>query len=157
MDSDLCPNHLGYGAKKENNHHMKPEESVGEGPDDYEHLYRSTPDDIRQQMVEEYHNSHNGSCLTSLILVEDIRKKLGLTPSALASLLSIPVAVLQSWEQNPFLMGSAAQVLLMLLDRDPESAQRALRAIHLDPGGPCYPMSDYGAWPAPVQKPRRQL
>jgi DNA-binding transcriptional regulator YiaG len=130
---------------------MSCEEIVEEDPADHMRLYNSTAEEIHQQMVEEYNTSHKESPITSLILAQDVRKELGLTQSALASLLGIPVATLQSWERNPSLMGSAAQVLLMLLKREPESAQRALRAIKLDPGGPRYPISDYGVWPAPVQ------
>jgi DNA-binding transcriptional regulator YiaG len=132
---------------------MKPDEITGEDPINCARLYDVPEDDIRKQMVEEYNISRKGSCLTSLILAQDVRKKLGLTQPALASLLAIPVATLQSWEQNPFLMGPAAQILLMLLDREPEPAQRALRALRLDPRGPRYPMSDYGIYPAPVRKP----
>jgi DNA-binding transcriptional regulator YiaG len=130
---------------------MSCEGIVEEDPADYRRLYNSTAEEIHRQMVEEYNISHKESPITSPILAQDVRKKLGQTQSALAFLLGIPVATLQSWERNPSLMGSAAQVLLMLLEREPESAQRALRAIKLDPGGPRYPESDYGVWPAPVQ------
>jgi DNA-binding transcriptional regulator YiaG len=94
-------------------------------------------DDARRQKV--------GGCDKKLrhaspVLVQALCEKLGLTQSGLASLLAIPVATLQSWEQTPSLMGTAAQTLLTLLDREPESMQRALLAIRLDPLGPQYPI-----------------
>ena len=42
-------------------------------------------------------------------------------------MLRIPVATLRNWEQNRFVMEPAAQTLLKLIDREPESALRALR------------------------------
>jgi putative transcriptional regulator len=86
----------------------------------------TSEDDIRQQMIEDGQDPDAEPRFVSPILAQDIRKKLGLTQPAFASLLGIPVATLRNWEQNRFTMEPAAQTLLKLIDREPEAALRAL-------------------------------
>ena len=86
----------------------------------------TTDDDIRQQMIEDGEDPDVEPDFARPVLAQDVRKKLGLTQSAFANLLGIPIATLRNWEQNRFVMEPAAQTLLKLIDREPEAALRAL-------------------------------
>lgn len=78
-------------------------------------------------MIEDREDPDREPRFESLVLPQDLRGKLGLTQTAFASLLGVPVATLRNWEQNRFVMEPAAQTLLKLIDREPEAALRALR------------------------------
>ena len=83
--------------------------------------------EIQRQMIEDGEDPEAEPRLAPPVLAQDVRKKLGLTQTAFASLLGIPVATLRNWEQNRFAMEPAAKTLLTLIDREPEAALRALR------------------------------
>jgi len=87
----------------------------------------TTEADIRRHMIEDGEDPDAEPRFAPVVLAQDVRKKLGLTQPAFASLLGIPVATLRNWEQNRFVMEPAAQTLLKLIDREPEAALRALR------------------------------
>jgi len=90
-------------------------------------LDATTEDDILRQMVEDGEDPDAEPRFAPLVLAQDVRRKLGLTQVAFATLLNIPVATLRNWEQDRFTMDPAAQTLLRLIDREPEAALRALR------------------------------
>ena len=86
--------------------------------------------DIHRQMIEDGEDGEDAEAEPRFlppVLAQDVRKKVGLTQTAFASLLGIPVATLRNWEQNRFAMEPAAKTLLTLIDREPEAALRALR------------------------------
>ena len=83
--------------------------------------------DIHRQMIEDGEDAEAEPRFLPPVLAQDVRKKVGLTQTAFASLLGIPVATLRNWEQNRFAMEPAAKTLLTLIDREPEAALRALR------------------------------
>jgi putative transcriptional regulator len=87
----------------------------------------TTEADIHRQMIEDDEDPQTEPCFAPPVLAQDVRKKLGLTQAAFATLLGIPVATLRNWEQNRFVMEPSAQTLLKLIDREPEAALRALR------------------------------
>jgi putative transcriptional regulator len=82
--------------------------------------------EIHRQMIEDGEDPEAEPRFMPPVLAQDVRKKLGLTQAAFARLLGIPVATLRNWEQNRFIMEPAAKTLLMLIDREPEAALRAL-------------------------------
>ena len=57
-----------------------------------------------------------------------VRKRLGLSQSAFAALLNVPLGTLKNWEQGRVAPDPAARALLVILYREPEAATRALRA-----------------------------
>jgi len=100
--------------------------ATGGGRVDRARLDATTDDDIRRQMIEDGEDPDAASQFAPSVLAQDVRRKLGLTQLAFATLLGIPVATLRNWEQNRFTMDPAAQTLLKLIDREPEAALRAL-------------------------------
>ena len=83
--------------------------------------------DIQRQIIEDGEDPEAEPRFLPPVLAQDVRKKLGLSQTAFANLLGIPVATLRNWEQNRFAMEPAARTLLTLIDREPEAALRALR------------------------------
>jgi putative transcriptional regulator len=83
--------------------------------------------EIHRHMIENGEDHGEEPRFAAPVLPQDVRKKLGMTQSAFAAMLRIPVATLRNWEQNRFVMEPAAQTLLKLIDREPEAALRALR------------------------------
>lgn len=55
-----------------------------------------------------------------------LRRKLGLTQSAFASRIRVPLATVRNWEQGRTYPDPAAVALLTILDREPRAALRAL-------------------------------
>ncbi|HEY2619663.1 MAG TPA: helix-turn-helix domain-containing protein [Acetobacteraceae bacterium] len=86
-----------------------------------------TEAEIHRHMIENGEDHSEEPRFAAPVLPQDVRKKLGMTQSAFAAMLRIPVATLRNWEQNRFVMEPAAQTLLKLIDREPEAALRALR------------------------------
>lgn len=58
-----------------------------------------------------------------------IRQKTGLSQSAFARLLSVPVPTLQKWEQHRRVPTGAARTLLAMIDADAKSAMRLLQHV----------------------------
>jgi len=58
-----------------------------------------------------------------------IRAKTGLSQSAFARLLSVPVPTLQKWEQHQRVPTGAARTLLAMIDADAKSAMRLLQNV----------------------------
>jgi putative transcriptional regulator len=63
----------------------------------------------------------------SVIDVQAIRKKTGLSQAAFASRIGVPVATLRNWEQGHRSPTGPARVLLALLDRNPRIVEETLR------------------------------
>jgi putative transcriptional regulator len=63
----------------------------------------------------------------SVIDVQAIRKKTGLTQAAFAIRIGVPVATLRNWEQGHRSPTGPARVLLALLDRNPRIVEETLR------------------------------
>ena len=62
-----------------------------------------------------------------------VRKRLGLSQSAFAALLDVPLGTLKNWEQGRVPPDPAARALLAILYREPKAAMRALQAAALPP------------------------
>ena len=58
--------------------------------------------------------------------VAAIRKRTGLSQTAFARQIGVPVATLRNWEQGRRCPDGPARVLLALLDKDPEIVARTL-------------------------------
>ena len=58
--------------------------------------------------------------------VKAIRKKTGLSQSKFAAVFKIPVGTLRNWEQGRRQPEGPAMALLHIIDKDPETAVRAL-------------------------------
>jgi putative transcriptional regulator len=65
--------------------------------------------------------------IPSVIDVQAIRKKTGLSQTAFASQVGVPVATLRNWEQGYRSPTGPARVLLALLDRNPRIVEETLR------------------------------
>ena len=107
---------------------MTPEQiaAAGGGRVDRARLDRTTEADIRRHMVEDGEDPDAVPRFQPSVVAREVRKKLGMTQTAFAALLGIPVATLRNWEQNRFTVEPAARTLLRLIDREPEAALRAL-------------------------------
>jgi putative transcriptional regulator len=90
-------------------------------------LDATTEEDIRRHMIEDGEDPDSDQPFERVIQPRDVRKKLGMTQTEFAALLRVPTATLRNWEQNRFVMEPAARTLLILIDREPEAALRALR------------------------------
>ncbi len=107
---------------------MTPEQiAAADSKVDRARIEATTEDDIRRQMIEDGEDPHATPRFGRPVLPRDLRKRLGLTQTAFASLLGIPVATLRNWEQSRFVMDPAARTLLKVIDREPDAALRALR------------------------------
>ncbi|MDH3688185.1 MAG: helix-turn-helix domain-containing protein [Gammaproteobacteria bacterium] len=60
--------------------------------------------------------------------VRAVRKSFGISQTQMAALLSVSVRTLQNWEQGHREPSGSAQVLLRILEREPEAVMRALHA-----------------------------
>jgi putative transcriptional regulator len=90
-------------------------------------MVATTEAEIHRHMIEDGEDPGEEPRFEAPVLPQYVRRKLGMTQSAFAAMLRIPVATLRNWEQNRFVMEPAAQTLLKLIDREPEAALRALR------------------------------
>ena len=59
--------------------------------------------------------------------VKEIRKKVAKSPKEFERRFGVPARTLEGWEQNKKL-DVAGRVLLMVIEKDPEAVERALRA-----------------------------
>ena len=59
--------------------------------------------------------------------VSALRKKLKLTQAQFAARFSLPLGTVRDWEQGVHLPDKAAQVLLIVIDREPSAVARALK------------------------------
>ena len=89
----------------------------------------TTEDALRRQMIEDGYDPDADIPANAqmTVPVRLVREKLGMTQTALAALLRVPVGTLRNWEQNRFTIDPAAQTLLLVLYREPEAVLRALR------------------------------
>jgi putative transcriptional regulator len=60
--------------------------------------------------------------------VRAIRKRLGLSQAGFAQRFGLSTAAVRDWEQHRRRPDSAARVLLMVIDKEPEAVSRALAA-----------------------------
>jgi putative transcriptional regulator len=87
----------------------------------------TTEEDIRRHAIEDGEDPDAERTDYRLVPpVTAIRAKLGLTQSAFASALGVPVATLRNWEQGRKPPDPAAAALLRVVDREPEAVFRAL-------------------------------
>jgi len=57
-----------------------------------------------------------------------LRRQLGLTQTAMADLISVPVATWRNWEQGRVSLEPAVRTLLRILWREPDAVRRAMVA-----------------------------
>jgi putative transcriptional regulator len=65
--------------------------------------------------------------ISSVIDVQAIRKRTGLSQTAFASRIGVPVATLRNWEQGHRFRTGPTRVLLALLDRNPRIVEETLQ------------------------------
>jgi putative transcriptional regulator len=70
--------------------------------------------------------AHAKGAETPGLNVTAIRKKTGLSQTAFAGKIGVPVATLRNWEQRRRAPEGPARVLLALLDRDPKIVEKIL-------------------------------
>ena len=61
-------------------------------------------------------------------IVRALRKKLNLTQEEFAARFHLPLGTVRDWEQGAHRPDKAAQVLLTVIERDPEAVARALKS-----------------------------
>ncbi|MGX7705978.1 helix-turn-helix domain-containing protein [Methylobacterium sp. Gmos1] len=87
----------------------------------------TTEEDIRRHAIEDGEDPDAVPTGYRLLQpVTAIRAKLGMTQSAFAGALGVPVATLRNWEQGRKPPDPAAAALLRVVDREPEAVFRAL-------------------------------
>ncbi|MEQ1526139.1 MAG: NadS family protein [Gallionella sp.] len=59
---------------------------------------------------------------------QSVRAKIGLSQNEFAQLIGVKVATLRNWEQHRRQPTGAAAALLMIVDKEPEAALRALHS-----------------------------
>lgn len=102
--------------------------AAGGGRVDRAKVDATTEEDIRRHMIEDGEDPDaEPPPFEPPVLAQEVRRKLGMTQTAFAKLLGIPVATLRNWEQNRFTMEPAARTLLKVVNREPEAVLRALR------------------------------
>ncbi len=95
----------------------------------------TTEEDIRRHAIEDGEDPDAERSAYRLVPpVTAIRAKLGLTQSAFANALGVPVATLRNWEQGRKPPDPAAAALLRVVDREPDAVFRALGVALPRPG-----------------------
>lgn len=95
---------------------------------DFAMLDATTEADIERHKTEDDETPLTGAKARLVVLAAVVRKRLGLSQAAFASLLDVPLGTLKNWEQGRVPPDPAARALLVILWREPEAAGRALRA-----------------------------
>jgi putative transcriptional regulator len=91
-------------------------------------MYATTETDIQRHMVEDGEDpAHELSGFDLVVPAQHIRKKLAMTQAQFAAALHVPLPTLQNWEQGRVKPDPAARALLMIVDKEPEVALRALK------------------------------
>ena len=89
----------------------------------------TTEADIARHMVEDGEDPHAPVRSADwTISPESIRLRLKMTQKAFADAIRVPVATVRNWEQHRTRPDPAARALLVILDREPKAALRALKA-----------------------------
>jgi putative transcriptional regulator len=65
---------------------------------------------------------------TNTLDAQSVRAKIGLSQNEFAQLIGVKVATLRNWEQHRRQPTGAAAALLMIVDKEPEAALRALHS-----------------------------
>ena len=92
-------------------------------------IKKTTHAEIRRHMMED--GQSNASDLSDFAPVtppQILRKHLGMTQSAFAKALRIPLSTLRNWEQGRVLPDPAARSLLKIVAKNPKIALKALAA-----------------------------
>jgi putative transcriptional regulator len=82
--------------------------------------------DIERLIAEDADLAPPNEALTPVLEARDIRRKLGLTQRQFAAKLGLALTTVRAWERDETPADPLLQVLLRILDRDPEMALRAL-------------------------------
>ncbi|MBV9152424.1 MAG: helix-turn-helix domain-containing protein [Alphaproteobacteria bacterium] len=85
-----------------------------------------TDADIGRMIDEDPDLAPRNEDLEPLLESREVRRKLGLTPPQFAKKLGVPVETVRAWERRFTPADPVLQALLLILDRMPKSALRAL-------------------------------
>jgi putative transcriptional regulator len=88
----------------------------------------TTESDIRRHMHEDDQEETVLAGFAPMIPPQLLRKHLGMTQSAFAKALRIPLSTLRNWEQGRVLPDPAARSLLAIVAKNPKAALEALAA-----------------------------
>src|SRR4051795_5646744 len=88
----------------------------------------TTEADIARHAAADGSEPANMSSFDSTVLVQSVRRQLGMTQVAFAEALRIPLATLRNWEQGRVQPDPAARSLLLIVARNPDAALAALAA-----------------------------
>lgn len=86
---------------------------------DWAKVDATTEDDIRRHMIEDGENPDAEPSEADIITPAAIRQRLGMSQTAFAEALMIPVATLRNWEQGRTIPDPAARSLMRAVAGDP--------------------------------------
>ena len=90
----------------------------------------TTEEDIRQHMIEDgFDPDEPLKGLRRVYAPAEVRKRTGLSQSAFAKAIGVPLATLRNWEQGRISPDPAARSLLALVMNDPERTLRVLATV----------------------------
>lgn len=93
---------------------------------DREKIDATTEADIRRQMIEDGQDPDAPLDGLRFLNPRDIRRRLGMTQKQFAAVLHIPLGTLRNWEQARTAPDPAGRALMIIFQREPEAALRAL-------------------------------
>lgn len=88
----------------------------------------TTEADIARYAAADGSESDDTANFEPTVLVQSVRRQLGMTQAAFAEALRIPLATLRNWEQGRVQPDPAARSLLLIVSRNPDAALAALAA-----------------------------
>jgi len=107
-------------------------QAQGGGNVDRDKVAATTEEDIRRHMIEDGQDPDAEPGPYEVVIPPKlVRERLGMTQSAIAAALRIPVAPWRNWEQNRERLDPAVKTLLTIVYRMPE----ALRALAIEHEG----------------------
>ncbi|AFK57189.1 helix-turn-helix domain-containing protein [Tistrella mobilis] len=87
----------------------------------------TTEADLRRHMIEDGQDPDAPLDTLRFLNPRDVRRRLGMTQKQFADALHIPLGTLRNWEQARTAPDPAGRALMIILQREPEAALRALR------------------------------
>lgn len=95
---------------------------------DHAHIAATTEEDVQRYMLEDGELAENqGEGDIFVVTAALVRAKTGLSQTAFAEAIGLPVATWRNWEQGRTRIEPAGRTLLRLLAVDPRGSLKALR------------------------------
>ena len=89
--------------------------------DELDEIVRNDPDDVYLTEAE-----LQDAALTYPVDLRELRRRMGLSQASFAARFGFSLGTLRNWERGRRRPDGAAQILLQVIDREPEAVERAL-------------------------------